>query len=613
MTQSMRASQFILTYGPGSILEGQEGPRIIPSANIGLFTQNSRFNIADYRIDDDRMSKGLLNGQGIFRLPSNAEVGMQSSEFLYRTKPFPTWKLCLNQINHPSQSYLLYRGPKCPLCLDVINRQFKEAIRFVIACPNGHLDEVPWASIAHGGDKCDSSNIENIHSELRRSGSFLWHRSGGTLSSIRIECPRCGMNGGFGPAYYGSRKCSGRFPEREELLSPPSRPWNCRRNAKIIQRQATNLRIPEIRTLLSIKQVLTKTHEMLQNTAIGSAVVVNPPDSLDKFKEILQRLVTGGFISQNIFDGILIDADWNELKKILDDMMKPPTTSYHGLIMDEFKELNIASINGAPPLRSSRPHSNIIFEVNPNFIRNVKARNGTNMRISPIQKLRTVTVQAGYRRELPDSEDDPDPSKLVTVLFDAQNTIWHPGVQFLGEGLFIKIENEKIFQNISGTHAKKWINALEHSDEYPNYVFRDKDHSRDEIHPGFVWLHTFAHLIIRTISEEAGYSSASIRERIYFERIGNTAHGGILIYATQPGSEGTMGGLIAMAQNFENILEGVYEQLETCSGDPLCRENEMKDHGYIGASCYGCTMNSETSCEHRNMWLDRNIMLENMP
>ena len=39
----------------------------------------------------------------------------------------------------------------------------------------------------------------------------------------------------------------------------------------------------------------------------------------------------------------------------------------------------------------------------------------------------------------------------------------------------------------------------------------------------------------------------------------------------------------------------------------------MRDHGYIGASCYGCTMNSETSCEHRNMWLDRNILLENIP
>ena len=613
MTQNMRASQFILTYGPGAILEGQKGPRIIPSTDIGLFTQNSRFNIEDYRIDDDRMSRGLLNGHSIFRLPSNAEVNMGSDVFLYRTKSFPTWKLCLNQINHPNQSYLLYGGSKCPLCLEIVNRQFKEAIRFVIACPNGHLDEVPWGSIAHQRGKCDFSNKENIPSELRQPNSFLWHRRGGTLSSIRIECPRCDMGGGFGSAYYGNWKCSGRFPEREEVLAPPIRSENCQRNAKIIQRQASNLRIPEIRTLLSIKQTLTKKHEMLQNLAIRSAVVVNPPNSLDEFKMTLQRLLSNSIISQNIFDEILIDADWNELKTIIADLTNPPTTSYHGLIMDEFKELNMASINGAPPFRSSRPALNIIFEVNPNFIRDVKARNGTLIRVVPIQKLRTVTVQAGYRRELSDSEDDSDPSKLVNVFFNARNTTWHPGVQFLGEGLFIKIKDKKILQNISGAHARKWMGAFEHSDEYPNHVFRDKDHSRDELHPSFVWLHTLAHLIIRAISEEAGYSSASIRERIYFERTGNAAQGGILIYATQPGNEGTMGGLIAMAQNFEDLLEKVCEQLETCSGDPLCRENEMKNHGYMGASCYGCTMNSETSCEHRNMWLDRNIVLENMP
>lgn len=613
MNQNIRASQFILTYGPGAILEGQRGPRIIPDADIGLFIQGSQFNVWDYRIDDDRMSKGLLDDANIFRLPSNAEVGRPSTEYIYKTKSFPSWKLCLNQANHPNQSYMLYTGTSCPICLDNIRSSQQEAIRFVRACPNGHLDDVPWELIIHKGTDCTLANVGNIPAPLRRPGSFLWHRRGGTLSSIEIECPRCGRHENFGNAYYRSWTCSGRFPEREGLTSTPNRPYNCNRRSKIIQRQAANLRIPEIRTLLSIKQVLTKRHELLQHPAIKSQIVTNFPNSLNNFENTLRSLLNANLVTQNSVDEILLGVQWDDLKKILNDVLNPVPTSYHGLIMDEFKELNVASINGAPPLRSPRPHSNIIFEINPNFIRNITTPNGTTIRITPVQKLRTVTVQVGYRRELSDTENDPLPSRLVDVSFeDNASRTWYPGVQFLGEGLFIKLDDEKILQNISGKHSKKWLSAFGNAANYPDYVFRDALNSKDELHPGFVWLHTLAHLIVRAIGEEAGYSSASIRERIYFEITDKGTKGGILLYATQPGSEGTMGGLIAMAPNFENILEKVYEQLETCSGDPLCKENEMKDNSYIGASCYGCTMNSETSCEHRNMWLDRNVLLENM-
>jgi len=473
---------------------------------------------------------------------------------------------------------------------------------------------VPWDTIVHRGTDCASTNVANIPSSLRRPSSFLWHRRGGTLSSIDIECPRCGRHENFGTAYYRTWACSARFPEREGLSSTPNRPYNCNRRSKIIQRQAANLRIPEIRTLLSIKQVLTKRHELLQHPAIKSQIVTNFPTSINNFENTLQALLNAGLIAHNLIDELLLDIDWENLKKILNEVLNPIPSSYHGLIMDEFKELIEASINGAPPVRSPRPHSNIIFEVNPNFIRNIITPNGTKIRITPVQKLRTVTVQIGYRRELTDSEIDPLPSRFVDVSFeDNANRTWYPGVQFLGEGLFIKMDEDGILKNISGKHAKKWEKALGNADDYPEYVFRDKENSQDELHPGFVWLHTFSHLIVRAIGEEAGYSSASIRERIYFERTSAGTRGGILLYATQPGSEGTMGGLIAMAPNFEHILEKVYEQLETCSGDPLCRENEMKEHSYLGASCYGCTMNSETSCEHRNMWLDRNVLLENMP
>jgi hypothetical protein len=69
LTQQIRLSQFVITYGPGAILEGTYGPRIIPSPNIGLFN-NPAINLEDLEISDQRMSQGVLQGARIFRLPA---------------------------------------------------------------------------------------------------------------------------------------------------------------------------------------------------------------------------------------------------------------------------------------------------------------------------------------------------------------------------------------------------------------------------------------------------------------------------------------------------------------------------------------------------------------
>ena len=133
------------------------------------------------------------------------------------------------------------------------------------------------------------------------------------------------------------------------------------------------------------------------------------------------------------------------------------------------------------------------------------------------------------------------------------------------------------------------------------------------MHPQFIWWHTLSHLVLRAISAESGYSSASIRERIYFENNGKLSRGGILLYVTQPGSEGTLGGLIALVPHMQKILLDAIQNAQTCSGDPLCKQNSFSNGKYGGAACYGCLLTSETSCEHRNMWLDRNILLEKLP
>ena len=56
----------------------------------------------------------------------------------------------------------------------------------------------------------------------------------------------------------------------------------------------------------------------------------------------------------------------------------------------------------------------------------------------------------------------------------------------------------------------------------------------------YALLHTFAHLLIRELALECGYSSASIRERVYAES-GTSPMAGVLLYTAAADSDGTLG------------------------------------------------------------------------
>ena len=599
MTQQIRLSQFVITYGPGAIIEGTEGPRVIPRSDIGLFTHASGLVPLDYDVSDQRMTQGLLGGARICRLPSNAELGFMENYYIYRTNPFPEWKLCLNAKGHGRDLYVLYHGYGCPVCRSA-DRKGREAIRFIKACPNGHMDEIDWYVLAHG-----------FKSSCQHSEWFLWRGGGGTLSNIQVECPKCGSRRfTLGWAYGRNWSCSGRFPETEPARSSPHRP-GCDRDAKIIQRQASNLRIPELLTLFSIPPRYTRLHNLLQVRPIYDIIAGVDLSSRNQLEDILCKLKQRNLVSGSTVAEVL-QYPWPEIKRAIQDVLAPVPTSYHDLILEEFHALVEGSVKGIPPSRAPTPQSPVVIEINPNFVRRFTGMKGTCLRLTPVLRLRTVTVQRGYRRAV-DTRILP---RLVDVAFpDPTNPQqkWYPGVEFLGEGIFVIFDdNEGWDFKATGEAADKWMNAFSNPLPYPHHIFRDPT-VREELHPIFVWWHTLCHLLIRGIATEAGYSSAAIRERIYFESEDSRTRGGALLYATQPGSEGTLGGLIALVPYFQDILDIAFEQLRICSSDPLCSEQKFQTGSYNGAACYGCLLLSETSCEHRNMWLDRSVVLENLP
>jgi hypothetical protein len=82
-----------------------------------------------------------------------------------------------------------------------------------------------------------------------------------------------------------------------------------------------------------------------------------------------------------------------------------------------------------------------------------------------------------------------------------------------------------------------------------------------------------------------------------------------------PGFTGTKAGGAGVKASISAAVVGLaaIEEARLCSNDPVCAEHDASaEHDpmhLIGASCHGCLLIAETSCEQRNDWLDRALVV----
>ncbi len=124
-------------------------------------------------------------------------------------------------------------------------------------------------------------------------------------------------------------------------------------------------------------------------------------------------------------------------------------------------------------------------------------------------------------------------------------------------------------------------------------------------------IHTLSHLLIQSLAMRCGYPASSIRERIYTDS--EAKRYGILLYTASPDAEGTLGGLVQQARNIEDHLAHALRLSSLCSNDPICAQHtpseSLEARWLHGAACHGCTLVAETSCEMRNDYLDRALVV----
>ena len=179
-----------------------------------------------------------------------------------------------------------------------------------------------------------------------------------------------------------------------------------------------------------------------------------------------------------------------------------------------------------------------------------------------------------------------------------------------GEGLFIHLQTAAVLEWLKHPPVKKRLSQLE-----DGYEAWRRDRKTQHSFPGgpYVLLHTLSHLLIQSLAMRCGYPASSIRERIYAERGRDGERYGILLYTGTPDAEGTLGGLVQQARHLEDHLADALRMAALCSNDPICAQHKpgasMEGRWLHGAACHGCTLIAETSCEMRNDYLDRALVV----
>jgi len=479
--------------------------------------------------------------------------------------------------------YDMEREGEAPACSACKHRSRLAPIRLVSVCADGHLADVPWHIWAHS----------SRHTECRASDELKFvnkHGSGGGLASLAIECERCGSERDLADITTPNAlrqiglSCLGKHPwERKEHAE------HCEQSPIVVQRGASNAYFSEIEMALDIsldQEELSDVHlRIMSNTNWTRLERAWQDDRASKAMFYIEDIAEEESCEPADIEGLLTatlrDTEQTE-KTLKEEEWEALTLPEHTLprrnqsFAARTVELSRDICSGAASSESHRLFSKLVSQV------------------VLIDRLRIVRANLGFRR------DSSDGRRLAPNL--QERASWLPAVEVFGEGIFLTLNEESIslWEQTLPTDVLMRLEKA-HSDSYLNNRIPLPT-------PRFLLVHTLAHLLMRQLCYECGYSASSLAERLYVK---NPGMAGLLIYTASGDSEGALGGLVRQGESdrlwpiFQNtLLRGQW-----CSADPVCRETSGQGvEGLNQAACHACALASETSCENMNLLLDRNML-----
>jgi hypothetical protein len=454
------------------------------------------------------------------------------------------------------------------------------ATRFVRACPKGHVDDLDWRGYVHGAaDPC-----------LRQ----LWldeRGTGGDLADLVVRC-ECGIPG------------RSLYEATQVEMNPlgtcrGARPWlgrtapeDCKLPSRLLIRTASNAYFPQVVSVLSLPDR-------------GSAVEV----AVRKLWDDLQIVESGPDLAllkrkPKIMDGLATFTD--------DEVLEAIYKAKGGNAEDKpVKQIELDALLASPEGFGEE------VPIDPNFLsRRLPESSWRHSKTSKdiesviqVHRLREVLALVGFTRfeaVTPDINGEFDTDVVRAQI--ALEPTWFPAVENRGEGLFVQLNPQAVMSWLERPAVSQRLIALAQGHKRWGEYRKSK-----RPFPGgpYVLLHTLSHLLIQSLSMRCGYPASSIRERVYANSEGQ--HYGILLYTGSPDAEGTLGGLVQQARHIEDHLMQALRMSALCSNDPVCAYHvpgeSLESRWLHGAACHGCALVAETSCEMRNDYLDRALVV----
>lgn len=555
--ETIRPSQLIYQSGPGAVVDLMDKSVMIKAGD--------QWNTWNAPREDDVRITSILGVDHVRVLNENPDRQK------IKAVEFPKWKIC------PScHRMTTYDNQQCYFCKKKDEERDLYPSRFVLICENGHISDFPYNEWVHCNHQCTEPTKEPKLKLVTRGNS-------GSLSDLHVICLHCQHSESLGSIMKPDEQKHSLFTCKGD------RPWigsnaneKCGCKMKTTLRGASNVYAPAVKSFLQVP---------LTSSSSDQDILYIVQKDEEQFRKLYTALGDVGLqtacelksISQNFIPII---------KRYLDGKVTiEETTTYESIRKQEWNTL-IQNLVDEQNFTSSK------VEMHPDLVPFFDS-------IHRVDSVPEVQVLQGFTRlDYIDRLSDDDNKELQPVVKKEEK--WLPAIRNYGEGIFIKFNLEKL---------KEW----EEKEQITKEVFHAFNKYREEfdnslIHfePRHILIHTFSHALLRELAAYSGYTTTSLKERIY------TMDGmhGILIYTASGDSEGSLGGLTRLTQSDKlyPIILRALENMSHCSSDPICSDGDFEYHTTAnGAACHACTFVAETSCEWGNMLLDRRTLININP
>jgi hypothetical protein len=606
----IRQGTIIQTTGPGAMTILQKGVSVmIPGLDAWYIGANGRQDIPDESILLDANLASALGVEYFIQPPALGVAEQKHSEYL-NVFVFPRWAVCYAKgcRNLVQMGNSDTKRPYCPKCLEKTNKKSETIqVNFVIACEDGHLDEFPWIQWVH---KSVDTSCSNPVLTLKSRGS-------GQLSGQSITCI-CGAKRTLaGTSEATEMNLGGDKSERttyltknldkngHHFLCKGSKPWlrqegsGCGLPVRMILRSSNNIYYGAVESSILVPSVVGELAELVEllrtDPKIGTIRAKLLRHAYDYTKVAEMVLVV---IQEQRYEGVSKE----DMAAALEAAEPKPS----------FGTTDVETNAGVPELGYDRSHEfealTTVRESEDLVVRDTAYVNGDIPglhRINAVARLKETRALKGFSRIKPILIDTETGRNQFRRKSRGPGTNWLPAIRNVGEGIFISLD----MQYVNSWEEQAGLNTRVSTIEERLTLNGISDPNRP-MTPRRVLLHTLAHVLIQELVIECGYTAASLKERIYAS--GDQA--GLLIYTASPDADGTMGGLVEMADSkiFKRVLEAALQGASWCSNDPVCMELGVHGQGPYGANlsaCHSCSLLPETACEMFNLGLDRAVLV----